>query len=504
MVANSNNAPIGVYDSGMGGLTVWREIRRMLPGESLVYLGDGANCPYGSRPRGEVQALADAAVARLVELGCKMVVVACNTATAAAIDFLREKYADLPIVGMEPAVKPACLATRSGVVGVLATERSLDGDLFRRTAAKYGSGIEVLTYPGTGFVELVEGDREDTPEAEATVRAAVEPMLARGADQIVLGCTHYPFPPSPAGWRNCSTTAACTLRRIMRPASRSTPSPAKSTAAASKRRGWSPSDFCCRAIFGFRNPECRKKFVPSLDKSSVTKMASKNTTSPNGRQNVQRSNRDSARWIAGLLLLFVGLFSAAAVFFSFFSWAPDQSVLQKSVEDRELIGAEIENLCGVAGARLGMLLVDRSFGLFGILIPVMLVLIGIRIIRQRPLLVNHSILSLFFIMILGSLTLGFAFADRWSICCSTGWGGAFGIEVSTLLRTHIGAVGTLILLLGGWILTGVFINRNFINKVNEVGNVMADKGEKIRLRKPPSLPPLPLLPLLPPLFRNLW
>ena len=99
----------------------------------------------------------------------------------------------MPIVGMEPAVKPACLATRSGVVGVLATERSLDGELFRRTAARYGSGIEVLTYPGTGFVELVEGDREDTPEAEAAVRAAVEPMLARGADQIVLGCTHYPF-----------------------------------------------------------------------------------------------------------------------------------------------------------------------------------------------------------------------------------------------------------------------------------------------------------------------
>ena len=189
----SNNAPIGVYDSGLGGLTVWREIRRALPGESLAYLGDGANCPYGSRPREEVQALADAAVARLVELDCKMVVVACNTATAAAIDFLREKYAGLPIVGMEPAVKPACLATRSGVVGVLATERSLDGELFRRTAARYGSGIEVLTVPGTGFVELVEGDREDTPEAEATVRAAVEPMLARGADQIVLGCTHYPF-----------------------------------------------------------------------------------------------------------------------------------------------------------------------------------------------------------------------------------------------------------------------------------------------------------------------
>jgi len=135
-----NNAPIGIYDSGLGGLTVWREVRRLLPEESLLYLGDGKNCPYGSRPREEVRALADAAVARLVEEGCKLVVVACNTATAAAIDFLRANYAALPIVGMEPAVKPACQNTRSGVVGVLATERSLEGDLFHRTAARYGRG----------------------------------------------------------------------------------------------------------------------------------------------------------------------------------------------------------------------------------------------------------------------------------------------------------------------------------------------------------------------------
>ncbi len=188
-----NNSPIGIYDSGLGGLTVWREVRRALPGESLVYLGDGKNCPYGSRPREEIARLADEAVAALVAAGCKMVVVACNTATAAAVDFLRAKYASLPIVGMEPAVKPACLATRSGVVGVLATERSLDGDLFRRTAARYGEGIEVVAVPGTGFVELVENDLEATPEAEACVRRAVEPMLARGVDQIVLGCTHYPF-----------------------------------------------------------------------------------------------------------------------------------------------------------------------------------------------------------------------------------------------------------------------------------------------------------------------
>ena len=189
----ANNAPIGIYDSGLGGLTVWREVRRLLPHEALVYLGDGKNCPYGSRPKEEIRALADEAVGTLVAEGCKLVVVACNTATAAAIDFLRAKYAPLPIVGMEPAVKPACLATRSGVVGVLATERSLDGDLFRRTAARYGRGIEVLTVPGRGFVELVEQDREQTPEAEACVRAAVGGMLDRGVDQIVLGCTHYPF-----------------------------------------------------------------------------------------------------------------------------------------------------------------------------------------------------------------------------------------------------------------------------------------------------------------------
>ena len=207
-------------------------------------------------------------------------------------------------------------------------------------------------------------------------------------------------------------------------------------------------------------------------------MASKNTSS-NSRQAVQRSTSDSARWIAGLLLLFIGLFAAAAVFFSFFSWAADQSGLQKSVEERVTLGIEPENLCGWAGARLGMLLVDHSFGLFGILIPAMIVLVGVRIVRQRPLLFNHSILSLFLIMILGSLTLGFAFANRWSLCCSTGWGGAFGIASSALLRTHIGAFGTLILLVGGWILTGVFINRNFINKVNEAGNVVVDKSGKV-------------------------
>lgn len=188
-----NNNPIGVYDSGMGGLSVWREVRRALPDESLIYLGDGKHCPYGSRPAEEIIRLADQAVARLVAAGCKLVVVACNTATAAAIDFLRAKYAPMPIVGMEPAIKPACLQTKSRVVGVLATERSLDGELFRRTAARYGQDIEVITCAGRGFVELVERGEEHSEEALRCVAAAIRPMLEHGADRIVLGCTHYPF-----------------------------------------------------------------------------------------------------------------------------------------------------------------------------------------------------------------------------------------------------------------------------------------------------------------------
>ena len=207
---------------------------------------------------------------------------------------------------------------------------------------------------------------------------------------------------------------------------------------------------------------------------------SNNTPPASGRRpTAERTNGDSIRWIGGLLLLFAGLFAVASVLFSFVSWDVDQSILQKPAEERELLGNEVENLCGETGARLGRLLVDDSFGVFGILIPVMVALVGLRIIRQRPLLVNHSLLSLFLILILGSLTLGFAFGDNWSICCSTGWGGAFGIEVAAVLHARIGVFGTLILLLGGWILTGVFINRNFINKVNRAGNAMVDRSGRI-------------------------
>ena len=139
-----NDNPIGVYDSGFGGLSIWRAIYEALPNESIVYLGDGKNCPYGSRSREEIRQLAGGAVRLLLGRGWKVIVVACNTAAAAAIEYLRAKYPEIPFVGLEPAVKPACLSTGTGVVGVLATERSLEGDLFRRTAARYADKVRIL------------------------------------------------------------------------------------------------------------------------------------------------------------------------------------------------------------------------------------------------------------------------------------------------------------------------------------------------------------------------
>ncbi|MFI3302412.1 MAG: glutamate racemase [Rikenellaceae bacterium] len=188
-----DNRAIGLYDSGLGGLSVWRAVKQRLPEESLLYLGDGANCPYGLRSKAEIRELAKSAVEELLSRGCKMIVVACNTATIAAIEMLRSQYPEVPFVGIEPAVKPACLNTKSGVVGVLATECSLRGDMFQNTAAKYSDNIRVIAKFGRGFVELVEENKEHTPEAQQIVREVVEEFVESGVDQIVLGCTHYPF-----------------------------------------------------------------------------------------------------------------------------------------------------------------------------------------------------------------------------------------------------------------------------------------------------------------------
>ncbi|MBP3440552.1 MAG: glutamate racemase [Tidjanibacter sp.] len=192
----NRNAPIGIFDSGMGGLSVWRELRAQLPHESVVYLADGKNCPYGDRSPEEIAALTREAVEVLLAHGAKLIIVACNTATAMAIDFLREHY-DIPFVGMEPAVKPAALATKSGTIGILATRAALAGGLFKATSHKYASVARILSAVGEGFVEAVEEGREGEPATVELVRAALEPMLREGADQIVLGCTHYPFLEAP-------------------------------------------------------------------------------------------------------------------------------------------------------------------------------------------------------------------------------------------------------------------------------------------------------------------
>ena len=184
---------IGIFDSGLGGLSVLRTLRKALPYESFVYLGDGARCPYGERSREEVMRFTEEAVERLLAEGCKLIVLACNTATAVAVKSLREKYPNIPFVGLEPAVKPAALTTKTGIIGVLATKRSLEGEHFRTTAAQYADKVQILTAVGEGFVEAVENNEEHSPAVEAMVRKVVEPLVQAGADKIVLGCTHYPF-----------------------------------------------------------------------------------------------------------------------------------------------------------------------------------------------------------------------------------------------------------------------------------------------------------------------
>lgn len=183
---------IGIFDSGVGGLSVFREIRKVLPGEKYVYFSDNAHCPYGEKSREYIIGRARRITEFLMERGADIIVVACNTATAAAIATLRKEY-DVPFIGMEPAVKPAVAATRTGVVGVLATAGTLKAEKYRDTRGKYGEGVQIVEHVGQGFVELVERGETDGPEAEATVRESIAPLLAAGADTIVLGCTHYPF-----------------------------------------------------------------------------------------------------------------------------------------------------------------------------------------------------------------------------------------------------------------------------------------------------------------------
>ena len=183
---------IGVYDSGVGGLSVWKELRALMPAENFCYVSDNAHCPYGPKPPAFVVERAMAVSRFLIGQGAELIVVACNTATAAAITALRGSFS-IPFVGMEPALKPAALRSTSGVVGVLATAGTFKGRLYLNTLARFSGRVRVIEQVGTGLVELVEQGILTGPEAEERVGRYIRPMLEAGADHIVLGCTHYPF-----------------------------------------------------------------------------------------------------------------------------------------------------------------------------------------------------------------------------------------------------------------------------------------------------------------------
>ncbi|NIC43079.1 glutamate racemase [Aquabacterium sp. A08] len=191
--ATPAGAPIGVFDSGVGGLSVLREIRALLPGETLHYLADSGHAPYGDKTPAYVQARAEALVQALLAQGCKAVVVACNTVTGLSIRHLRERFPNVPIVAIEPAVKPAAAQTRSGVVGVLATRNTVHSPGLARLVAEHAHGVRVLAQACPGWVERVERGELDGPDTEAAVAEHLAPLLAQHADTLVLGCTHYPF-----------------------------------------------------------------------------------------------------------------------------------------------------------------------------------------------------------------------------------------------------------------------------------------------------------------------
>lgn len=183
---------VGIFDSGAGGLSVFREIFKLLPGERFIYYSDNANCPYGEKSREYIIDRARAITSFLMDKGADIIVVACNTATAAAISTLRNEF-PVSFIGMEPAIKPAAQQTRTGVVGVLATAGTLKATKYIDTKEKWSQDIKVVEHIGQGFVELVENGTVTGPEAEAIVEQSVRPLVEAGADTIVLGCTHYPF-----------------------------------------------------------------------------------------------------------------------------------------------------------------------------------------------------------------------------------------------------------------------------------------------------------------------
>ena len=185
--------PIGVFDSGVGGLSVLRALRNLMPGEDIIYFGDQAHVPYGPRPMEQVRDFSKAITQFLLDENAKLIVVACNTASAAALTYLRQTFPGMRFVGMEPAVKPAAETTRSGVVGVLATPATFQGALYASVVERFANGVELMQSTCPGLVQEIEKGNLTGRATRKILESALRPMLEKKIDTVVLGCTHYPF-----------------------------------------------------------------------------------------------------------------------------------------------------------------------------------------------------------------------------------------------------------------------------------------------------------------------
>ncbi|MGJ8667404.1 MAG: glutamate racemase [Patiriisocius sp.] len=188
----NKTAPIGIFDSGVGGTSIWKEINALLPFENTIYLADSKNAPYGNKSAEEILQLSIKNVEKLLKMGSKIIVVACNTATTNAIDYLRSNY-NIPIIGIEPAIKPAALQTVTKTIGILATKGTLSSRLFHNTSEAFAKDIQVIEVIGEGLVPLIEKGSLQTPEMIELLQKHLSPMIVANIDHLVLGCSHYPY-----------------------------------------------------------------------------------------------------------------------------------------------------------------------------------------------------------------------------------------------------------------------------------------------------------------------
>lgn len=186
------NHPIGFFDSGVGGTSIWHEVQQLLPNESTLYLADSKNAPYGQKTKEEIIEFSCKNTEFLLNKNCKLIVVACNTATTNAIAILREKY-DVPFIGIEPAIKPAGLITKTKKIGILATKGTLNSNLFENTSGKIDEEIIIIEKVGKGLVDLIENGKIESPEISVLLKQYLTPMIQENIDALVLGCTHYPY-----------------------------------------------------------------------------------------------------------------------------------------------------------------------------------------------------------------------------------------------------------------------------------------------------------------------